>query len=303
MMNDGQSLPSEFKSGFVAIVGAPNAGKSTLLNRLLGEKISITSRKPQTTRNRIAGVLTLPDAQLIFIDTPGIFRAAGPLNTRIVEAAMRSIGDADLILAVADAAFPNPDAEEVLVRSLGSKTIPVFLALNKIDAVEKRHLLEQIQIWSRRRPFCEILPVSARTGEQTEPLVKALAAALPAGPPLFSPDTLTDQPERFLVAEMVREKVFRLTGQEIPYACAVTVNAFKRRPDRPLIHIDASIHVERDSQKGIIIGRKGDMLRRIGESARRDIESLVGTRVFLKLHVRVQKRWRKDPKALRKFGL
>ncbi|RPJ77278.1 MAG: GTPase Era [Desulfobacteraceae bacterium] len=292
-----------FKSGFVTIAGAPNAGKSTLLNRILGEKVSIISSKPQTTRNRILGVCHRPDAQIVFYDTPGIFAAGDRFNTRIVNAAVSAFGDADLILAVVDAAHPDRAAEELLAETLRTQQRPVVIALNKIDLIGgKETLLDMSRRWAERCPCEAVVPVSALDGTQVDDLVAALVAALPEGPAYFPADTLTDVTERFVAAELIREKIFRLTGEEIPYASAVTVEAFKPSADGKRVSIAATIHLERDSQKGIVIGRGGAMLKRIGTEARQDIEKMVGAKVFLKLFVRVQKNWRKDAKAIERFG-
>jgi GTPase len=299
---DPREMDKNFKVGMVTIVGAPNAGKSTLLNRILGQKISITSKKPQTTRNRILGLLNRPKAQLIFLDTPGVHRAAGPLNERIVEVALSTLNDADAILMLVDAAAPALPAESYLVEKLAATTRPKVLALNKIDLIDKPGLLKLIEQWSRRLDFQAIVPVSATHGTQVDALVAALIQILPIGPPLYPPEDLTDLPERFIAAEMIREKVFRLTGQEIPYASAVTVDDFSEEKQGRLIRIQATIHVERESQKGIVIGKQGRKLKEIGEAARAEIERMVGCQVFLKLFVRVQKNWSKDPKALQRFG-
>lgn len=291
-----------FKSGYVAIVGAPNAGKSTLLNRMVGEKISITSQKSQTTRNRILGVMHRPGAQLVFIDTPGIFEAKDTLNLRIVDTALSAIGDADLILFVLDAAEPDPTSEYFLVRRLQKQQRPIIVALNKIDRVEKSALLEMIRKHSTDYRFDVIVPISATEGTQIEKLIETMENLLPKGPPYFPEDALTDLPQRFIAAEMIRETVFRLTGEEIPYATAVTVDAFKEENEGRLVKIEATIHLERSSQKGIIIGREGSKLKRIGTESRKKIEHMLDAKVFLKLFVRVQKNWRKDTRALKKFG-
>ena len=301
-MADTTDKYENFKSGYVAIVGAPNAGKSTLLNRMLGEKISITSKKPQTTRNRILGVVHRPDAQIIFIDTPGIFKAKDTLNLRIVDTALATIGDADMILFVLDAANPDPTSEYFLVKRLQNQERPVILALNKIDLIEKTDLLTLIKKWSTGYRFDIIVPISASEGTQIDALIKAMEDFLPSGPPYFPEDALTDLPERFIASEMIRETVFRLTGEEIPHATAVTVDSFKEEKNGELVKIEATIHIERDSQKGIIIGKEGSKLKRIGTESRKKIEQMLGTKVFLKLFVRVQKNWRKDTRALRKFG-
>lgn len=294
--------PGEFRSGFIAIAGAPNVGKSTLLNRFIGEKISITSRKPQTTRNRILGILHRPGVQMVFIDTPGIHKASRELNVRIVDTAISVLGDVDLILVVADAAAPDPASEVVLVRNLKKQKVPAILALNKIDRIDKAALLSMIDAWRLRHPFSAVVPISAKNNLQVDTLVAEMEKTLPDGPPFFPADALTDLPERFIAAEMIREKVFRLTGQEIPHATAVTVESFTEGEGKAPIRIDATIHVERDSQKGMVIGKGGAKLKKIGEEARREIERMVGKKVFLKLFVRVEKNWSRDTRALRRFG-
>jgi len=297
-----QPSPPAFRCGTVAIMGAPNAGKSTLLNRLLGMKIAITSKRPQTTRTRILGVVHRTGAQIILLDTPGIHQAKGPLNTRIVAAALAAIEDVDLLLWMVDAERPDPAAEAFLLERLTAAKTPVLLAINKIDRVAKTQILPLIDAWHQRYPFGAIVPVSARHGHQIENLEREMIQHLPEGPPLFPEDEVTDQPERVIVTEMIREKVFRLTGAEIPYSTAVTVEQFKTRPDRPLVDIHATIHLERDSQKAIVIGKGGAKLRQIGEAARMDIEQLLGAKVFLKLFVRVQKNWTRDAKSMQRCG-
>lgn len=293
---------ADFKSGFIAIVGAPNVGKSTLLNRILGEKISITSKKPQTTRNRILGIAHRPTSQLVFIDTPGVHKTTGVLSARIVDVALSALADVDLILVVVDASVPDLSSEQILAKRLKWQKKQVVLALNKIDIVKKPKLLTIMDKLAKAYSFEAIIPVSAKDGTQVEELLKTVESLLPAGPPLFPEDALTDMPERFIAAEMVREKVFRFTGQEIPYSTAVTVDSFSEHKNGSLVKIHASIHVERNSQKGIIIGKNGSRLKKIGEEARKEIEQMLNTRVFLKLFVRVQKDWRKNTKALRRFG-
>ena len=291
-----------FGCGFVAILGAPNAGKSTLLNRMLGQKISITSKKPQTTRNRILGVVHRTGSQMVFLDTPGIHRAKNPLNARIVDAALSTLSEVDLVLLVVDSQTPDELSERLLLDKLSQQRIPVLLALNKIDQVQRPALLSQIERWSELSPFAAVVPISAKNGEQVDRLMDAMEAILPAGAPFFPPDSVTDLPTRFIAAEMIREKAIRLTGQEIPYAVAVTIDSFKEDKKGALIRIHATIHVERVSQKGIVIGRQGTKLKQIGEAARQEIEEMLGSKVFLKLFVRVQKNWTRDTKALRKFG-
>ena len=292
----------EFRCGFVAIVGAPNAGKSTLLNRMLGQKLSITSKKPQTTRNRILGVVDRPRAQLIFLDTPGVHQDGKALNMRIVEVALAALNDADLVLVMVDAAAGDLEAEQFLLSKLRAHKPAAMLALNKIDLIPKPALLALTDRWAKAYAFSAIVPVSATRGTQVEVLLDAMERALPAGPPLYPPGSLTDLPERFIAGEMIREKAIRLTGEEIPHAVAVTVDSFKETKGGRLVEIHASLHVERDSQKGIVIGKGGAKLKQIGEAARREIERMLGCQVFLKLFVRVQKNWSKDTKALRRFG-
>jgi GTP-binding protein Era len=301
-MPDMEKRFDEFRSGFVAIVGAPNVGKSTLLNQMLGQKISITSKKPQTTRNRILGVLHRPGSQIVFIDTPGIHKAKRPLNVRIVETALSALGNVDIILVMVDVANPDPDSEALLVKKLDKIKQPVVLVLNKTDLVKKPALLSIMDKWATAYPFEAIIPVSAILGDQIEELIDAMEALLPKGPPFFPEDTLTDLPERFFAAEMIREQVFRLTGQEIPYSTAVTIDSFSQEKKGDLVKIHATIHVERTSQKGMIIGKNGSKLKMIGTEARKEIEQMVGIKVFLKIFVRVHKNWGKDTKALRKFG-
>jgi len=301
-MTDINEQDTDFKSGYVSILGAPNAGKSTLLNRILGEKISITSKKPQTTRNRILGVLHRSKSQMIFFDTPGVFQAKDRLNVRIVDAAFSALGDADLVLVVVDVSRPDPNAERYLVKKLKSQKNPVILALNKIDLIEKSGMLKIIEKWSAVYGFKEVVPISARLGTQVEDLIATMEKILPAGPPFFPEDIITNVSERFMVAELVREQVFRMTGEEIPYATAVTVDSFKEKKEGQLISIEATIHLERSSQKGIVIGKNGSKLKQIGTRSREQIEQLLGTKVFLKLFVRIQKNWRNDTKAIRKFG-
>jgi len=292
----------KFNAGFIAIVGPPNAGKSTLLNRLLGMKISITSKKPQTTRNRILGVLHRPGTQLVFIDTPGVHDASRPLNVRIVEQAVAAIKDCDLVLFMVDAAVQIPEAETLLLKKIKAVNTPVMLVLNKTDLVAKEDVLLQLDRWKNEHAFEDMVPISARKGTQVEHLVEEMEKRLPENPPFFPEDTLTDVPERFLAAELIREKVFRLTGEEIPYASAVTIDAFSEENRDKLITIHATIHVERDSQKGIVIGKQGAKLKEIGTAARKDLVRMLGTKVFLKLFVRVQKNWSRDTRALNRFG-
>lgn len=290
-----------FRSGFVAIIGRPNVGKSTLLNQVLGEKVVITSDKPQTTRNRVQGIHNLPGAQIVFIDTPGMHNARSRLNQFMMEAALSSVKGVDVVLLLVDASTFSGNPDDLLLGVLEGVKVPVVLALNKIDLLPKEKLLEVIAAHARIYPFREIIPVSAASGDGVELLVKLLAGMLPEGVPYFPDDILTDLPERFIVAEMIREKVFRLTHDEVPYATAVTIDSFKERADG-LVSISAVITVERDSQKGIIIGKKGEMLKKIGRQARQEIEQLLDARVFLELFVKVSKDWRENRRMMKELG-
>jgi GTP-binding protein Era len=291
-----------FKSGFIALIGAPNVGKSTLLNQILGEKISITSGKPQTTRNRILGVLHMPHAQCIFFDTPGVHPARQLFNKRIVRIALDAFGEVDGIVYVIDADRPDEDLDAFLLKNLKKFDTPVVLAINKVDLIKKETLLPLIDIWHKRHPFHAIVPVSALKNIQTDQLLHEMSSLVPEGPPYFPEDTITDQPLRRIASEMIREKIFHLTSKEVPYAVAVTIDKFKERPDKNCVDIEATIHVERVSQKGIIIGKKGGMLKKIGSMARTDIQRMVGAPVFLRLWVRVQKNWRRDKRIISGFG-
>jgi GTP-binding protein Era len=289
-----------YRSGFVSIVGAPNVGKSTLLNRILGQKVAITSPKPQTTRHRILGIWTTPEAQVIFQDTPGIHQAESLFNQRMLQIALSSLSDADVILFLVEPGRRSAD-QELAMDSLRGQDRPVILVLNKIDTLPKESLLPWMDELSRELSPAALVPISALTGENLSNLLREIVARLPEGPQYYPPETMTDQPERVIAAEMIREQVFHQMRQEIPYATTVTVESFKEdRPD--LIRIEATIHVERDSQKGILIGKKGESLKKIGTAARKDIERLTGTKVYLELFVRVEKNWSRDPRALRRFG-
>ena len=293
-------LPENFKSGYISIVGAPNVGKSTLLNRICGQKISITSKKPQTTRNRILAVFHRPDCQMVFLDTPGVHGPKKGLNTRIVETARAALEEADVVLMMVDASFRDKDAEALVLKGVSRVHTPVVLAVNKVDKADKPSLLGLIEHWSGCFDFRAVVPVSAKTGFQVDTLLTELQTALPFGPPYFPEDSFTDVSERFLVAELIREKVFRLTGQEIPYATAVTVDQFTEKEGK--VEIYATIHVERTSQKPMVIGAKGAKIKEIGTAARKDMERMLQTKVFLKLFVRIQKNWSRDTKALNRFG-
>lgn len=289
-----------FRSGFVSIIGRPNAGKSTLLNSVLGEKISIVSPKPQTTRNVVRGVKNLEGCQMVFIDTPGIHKGKGLLNERMVREAVSSIRDVDAVVLLVEADRPVTDEDRHIISALKGLKCPVVLGVNKVDKIDKRQILPLIDEFSKMYAFREVIPLSALKGEGVELLTDTLAALMPEGPKYFPDDILTDVPERFIAAETVREKVFLFAREEIPYSVAVVVDKFTEK--KGLISITATINVERESQKGIIIGKGGAMLKKIGTSARSDMEKLLGSKVFLELFVRVQKEWTKKPGALKEFG-
>ena len=292
----------KFKSGFIALIGRPNAGKSTLLNRLLGQKLAIISSKPQTTRNRILGIKNLPQGQIIFLDTPGIHRSQSRLNQAMVKTALATYREVDGICFLIEADHPENPENEFILETLKEGGKPIFLLINKIDLIAKGDLLPMMERFSRRRPFAQIIPISALKGDGADILLRELLETLPEGPRLFPEDLITDLSERFLTAELIREKVLRLTWEEIPYATAVEVEEFKEREGKNLISIKATIQVERETQKGVLIGKRGQMLKEIGRLARQDMETLLGAKVFLELWVRVEKNWRENPKALRRLG-
>lgn len=294
---------NSFRSGMVAIVGPPNAGKSTLLNTLLGQKISIVTPKPQTTRNKILGVLNGENYQIVLIDTPGLHKADQPLNKEMVRLAVESLSDVDAILFLLDAAaiIKNKESfKESLGRYLGQDRAPSFLILNKVDLIDRRELLPVIEKYSALFNFKVLLPLSAKTGEGTNSLINELIAILPLGPRYFPDDIPTDVTERFLVSEIIREKVFMLTGQEIPYSTAVVIDSFAEEPHRITIH--ASIILEKTSQKGIVIGKGGHKLKSIGIASRKDIEKMIGEKVVLKLWVKVKKNWSQNSSFLKELG-
>jgi GTP-binding protein Era len=297
-----EKMASGFKSGFIALIGRPNAGKSTLLNRLLSQKLAIVSNKPQTTRNRILGIKNLPAGQIVFLDTPGIHHSKSLLNRSLVKTALATYHEVDGVCFLIEADRPENPENDFILETLRETAKPVFLAINKIDLVSKEALLPIMERFSRRRSFTQIIPVSALKGGGEEILLRELLGILPEGPRLFPEEMFTDLPERFLAAELIREKIFRLTREEIPYATAVEVEEFKEREEKNLIAIKATIQVERESQKGVLIGKKGQMLKEIGRLAREDMEALLGAKVFLELWVKVEKNWREDPRALRRMG-
>ncbi|HVQ16909.1 MAG TPA: GTPase Era [Vicinamibacterales bacterium] len=292
------------KTGFVSFIGRPNAGKSTLLNRLVGTKLAIVSDKPQTTRNRILGVRNYPDAQVVFLDTPGIHRPLHRMNVRMVDAAVDTIREVDVLCLVVDVTEPLGKGDRFVLDLVKDAKAPVFLVLNKIDLIKKSRLLPLMQQYSEMGSFAEIVPVSASTGDNVDRLERALLDRLPEGEPLYPADYLTDQPERFFASEIVREKLLQFTRAEIPFSSAVVVDKFEE-PDRPggLMSLHCTIVVDRESQKPIVIGRGGEMIKRIGTAAREDLERFFDTKVFLDLHVRVKSEWREDERVLNDLGM
>lgn len=293
-------MDEAFRSGYVSIIGRPNVGKSTLLNNILGQKIAIVTERPQTTRNRLVGIRTLPDAQIIFIDTPGIHDPKHLLGRRMVKAAQDVLKEIDLVLFMIDDEQAVAKDKEILalLRDSGS---PVFLLINKIDRIKKNELLPLIETYRRLFEFREILPVSAQSGEGVDTVMEKIKETLPPGPKYYPDDMLTDQMERFMATEIIREKIMLKTSEEIPHSVAVEVLQWKEREDG-LVAISANIYVEREGQKGIIIGKNGALLKMIGTNARHDIERLLGTKVFLQLWVKVRSGWRDDTRALKELG-
>ncbi len=291
------------KSGFVALVGRPNAGKSTLINLFVGSKIAIVSDKPQTTRNRILGVKHGSEAQIVFLDTPGVHRPLHRMNVRMVDAARDAMREVDVLVAVVDASERTGGGDQFLLDMIKSVDAPVVLALNKIDLLKPTALLPLIDWYRTRRPFAAIVPISARTGDGVDRLEQELVAHLPEGEPLYPDDYLTDQPERALAAELIRERVLAETHAELPYATAVVIDKFEEPDERGLMRLFATILVETDSQKPIVLGRAGSMIKRIGTEARLELERVFNTRVFLDLHVKVKADWREDERTLQSLGL
>ena len=290
-----------YKSGFVAVVGRHNVGKSTLLNQIIGQKIAIVSDTPQTTRNRILGILTLPDAQILFLDTPGIHKPQHKLGEYMVNSARSALREVDLILFVSDVTESVGPGERFIIDMLKDEKTPVVLVLNKVDLVAKDKLLPIISQYSAFRDFAAIVPVSALAGSNVDRLLSVIKDLLPEGPQYYAEDEVTDQPERVIAAEFIREKIFRLTREEIPHSTAVEVEEMKTRPNGD-VFLRATIYVERESQKGIIIGAKGAMLKEIGQQARLDMENIFGSRFFVDLWVKVKNDWRNKEGSLRMFG-
>ena len=295
----GEEL-KDFRSGYVSIIGRPNVGKSTLLNSILGEKVAIVTTKPQTTRNRIIGIKTLPNAQIIFIDTPGIHKPRHKLGEAMVKTALEALNEVDIILFMVEP--HSPEKEDLSVIEMLKKVrSPVFLLINKIDTIKKTDLLPLIDHFKNLYSFQEIIPLSALKQDGMSMLMKRIYDSMPSGPKYYSDEFITDQLERFMVSEIIRESVMEMTEEEVPYSVAVEITEWKEREDG-LIVISGNIYVEREGQKGIIIGKRGAMLKSIGSAARIDIERLLNTKVFLELWVKVKKDWRNNKTTLRELG-
>ncbi len=293
--------PKKFKSGYASIIGEPNVGKSTLLNAMMGEKLAIVTPKPQTTRNQITGIVTTEVYQIIFVDTPGVLKPRYRLHNEMVKAAYRAIRDADVVIYMIDVQQPTPLLEESILDKIQTARQKTILAINKIDRISSLALLPIITEYSEKFPFTEILPISAKTKEGVSKLLDLIVAYLPEGPRYFPEDQISDKPERFFIAETIREKLFINAQQEIPYASSVVVEEFKERSNG-ITYIRALIYAERESQKRILIGERGKMIKRIGRLARMEIEQFLNSRVFLDLHVSVKADWRRDPRKLKDMG-
>ncbi len=293
-------MRADYKSGFVTLIGRPNVGKSTLMNYLIGQKIAITSNKPQTTRNRIQTVLSTEEGQIVFVDTPGIHKAKNKLGEYMVNVAERTLNEVDVVLWLVEPSTFIGAGEKHIVSQLAKVKTPVILVINKVDMVKKEEVLTFIDAYRKIYDFAAIVPVSARSGENTDELIKVIFQFLPYGPQFYDEDTITDQPERQIVAELIREKALHCLSDEIPHGIAVAIDRMKRRGK--LMDIDATIICERDSHKGIIIGKQGAMLKKIGSTARFEIEKLLECKVNLQLWVRVKKDWRDSDFLIKNFG-
>jgi GTP-binding protein Era len=291
-----------YKSGFISIIGRPNVGKSTFLNRVIGQKIAIMSDKPQTTRNKVQGVLTQNDSQMIFIDTPGIHKPKHKLGDFMMKVATNTLKEVDLILFMINATEGYGRGDEFIIEKLQSVKTPVFFVVNKIDAMHPDDLLPIIEKYQQLYPFAAVVPISALEGNNVDTLLEQIKEHLPEGPQFYPADQVTDHPERFIISELVREKVLHLTREEIPHSVAVVIDSIKKMDNSDTINVMATIVVERDSQKGIVIGKQGKMLKEVGSRARVDIENLLGSKVFLELWVKVQKDWRNKASQLRDYG-
>ncbi|MCD5323610.1 MULTISPECIES: GTPase Era [Pontibacillus] len=294
-------MESDFKSGFISIIGRPNVGKSTFMNRVIGQKIAIMSDKAQTTRNKIQGVYTQDDAQLVFIDTPGIHKPKHKLGSFMVNVAEQSLNEVDLVLFMVNAKEGFGRGDEFIINMLQKVKQPVFLIVNKLDQVHPDELIKLIDEYRTKYDFAEIVPISALEGNNVDNLLKLMVEKMPEGPQFYPEDMITDHPERFVISELIREKALHLTREEVPHSIAVVIEGIEERENEKL-NVQASIIVERSSQKGIIIGKQGSMLKEIGQRARKDIEALLGTKIYLELFVKVQKDWRNRTNHLQEYG-
>ncbi len=293
-------MRADYKSGFVTLIGRPNVGKSTLMNYLIGQKIAITSNKPQTTRNRIQTVLTTEEGQIVFVDTPGIHKAKNKLGEYMVNVAERTLNEVDVVVWLVEPSTFIGAGEKHIIEQLKKVKTPVVLVINKVDMVKREEVFAFIDAYQKQYDFAAIVPVSARTGENTDELVKVLFQYLPYGPQFYDEDTITDQPQRQIVAEIIREKALHALNEEIPHGIAVAIDRMEFK--RKLVNIDATIICERDSHKGIIIGKQGAMLKKIGTNARFEIEKMLEMQVNLKLWVKVKKDWRDSDFLIKNFG-
>ena len=291
------------KSGFVSFLGRPNAGKSTLLNRIVGQKLAIVSDKPQTTRTRVVGVKNYPDGQIVFVDTPGVHKPTHRMNVRMVDVALEAMRDVDVVALVVDASAALGTGDRFLLDLVKKSTVPAMLVLNKVDAIAKPRLLPIIDHYRHAHPFAEIVPVSALDGTNVDLLESLFLAHLPEGEPLYPPEYLTDQTDRFYVAEIVREQVLQLTHDELPFSTAVVVDRFEEPGADKVVRLYCTILVERESQKPIVVGKGGAMIKRIGTAARAELERFFDTRVYLDLHVKVKSEWRDDERLLDELGV
>lgn len=297
-----QTNDKSFKSGFISIIGRPNVGKSTFINRMVGQKIAIMSDKPQTTRNKVQGIVTTERSQMIFIDTPGVHKPKHRLGDFMLKVARSTLSEVDVIMFMVNADEKIGTGDRFIMEWLERSETPVFLIINKIDLVHPDELLEIITTYTNEMKFAEVIPISALNGNNIERLVETLESYLPAGPQYYDAEQVTDHPERFIISEMIREKVLHTTREEVPHSIAVSIESIETDPNTEKTHIRATIIVERDSQKGIVIGKGGKLLKEIGTKARKDIEMLLGQKVFLELWVKVQKDWRNRPSRLKEFG-
>ena len=295
-------MKENFKSGFVAIIGRPNVGKSTLMNHLIGQKIAITSKKPQTTRNKIQTVYTCEDGQIIFLDTPGIHKAKNKLGEYMVNVAEQTLKDVDVILWLVEPTTYIGAGEKHIAEQLQKTSLPVILVINKVDTVKKEDILQVIDNYRKLYDFAEIIPASALRGQNTKDIVNSLFKYMPYGPMFYDEDTVTDQPQRQIVAEIIREKALHALDEEIPHGIAVTIEKMRERKGQHIVDIEATIICERDSHKGIIIGKQGSMLKKIGSNARFEIEKMLEERVNLKIWVKVKKDWRDSDTLMKNFG-